>query len=316
MDNVAAMTSASPATEGFGGPLTISGPWRSPAQMLAAQEVAGHASVHDEAQAQSLGLSGAPIEGPTHFSQFDPLGVARWGERWFTHGAISAHFRTMVVQGEEVEATAVIGSPAYATISARKRDDTPVLEGAIWVGEPAGRSPVLARFDGRTVPQKLDILDRLEPGASSEEGVTSVDFETANGPGYPFSLAEKLERITEPHPWYTVSGAAASPWGRPILPMEMISVLSAKAPTSWPVRQPSLGLFLDLEIALLNGPLFVGQEYAVHRTLLGLGESRKTESMWTETLLTDTATGLPAARVVLHSGVFKASYPGHPAFAG
>ena len=59
--------------------ITVTGPLRSPAQMLADQQVDGHASVHDADTAASLGLTGAPIEGPTHFSQFDPLAVARVG---------------------------------------------------------------------------------------------------------------------------------------------------------------------------------------------------------------------------------------------
>jgi len=54
---------------GFGTPITLWGPLRAPAQMLAGQEYGGHASVHDDAEAAKLGLSGAPIEGPTHFSQ-------------------------------------------------------------------------------------------------------------------------------------------------------------------------------------------------------------------------------------------------------
>src|SRR5204862_6354949 len=80
--------------------LTVTGPWRAPAQMLADQEVDGHASVHDEATASSLGLLGAPIEGCTHFSQFDPLGFELWGQAWFERGCISSHFRTMVIEGE------------------------------------------------------------------------------------------------------------------------------------------------------------------------------------------------------------------------
>ncbi len=56
--------------------ITHTGPWRAPAQMLDEQVYDGHTSVHDEATAARLGLRGAPIEGPTHFSQFDPLGVA------------------------------------------------------------------------------------------------------------------------------------------------------------------------------------------------------------------------------------------------
>lgn len=60
--------------------------------------------------ADSLGLSGAPIEGPTYFSQFDPLAVSLWGQQWFESGCISAHFSTMVVEGEEVQATATTAS--------------------------------------------------------------------------------------------------------------------------------------------------------------------------------------------------------------
>ena len=82
--------------------------------MLAEQSYDGHASVHDEAEAARLGLAGAPIEGPTHFSQFDPLAVALWGSAWFEHGCISSHFRTMVVEGEEVVASMTTTGPAAA----------------------------------------------------------------------------------------------------------------------------------------------------------------------------------------------------------
>ena len=56
-----------------------SGSFKFPQQMLAEQEYDGHLSIHDDAQAESLGFKGAPIEGPTHFSQFDPLCI-NYGE--------------------------------------------------------------------------------------------------------------------------------------------------------------------------------------------------------------------------------------------
>ena len=59
--------------------------------------------------------------------------------------------------------------------------------------------------------------------------------------------------------------------------------------------------------------MFVGQEYRVDREVVGLGQSRRTESYWVQTTLTDAATGDPAATVLLHSGVFKDSYAGYPA---
>lgn len=74
-------------SEAFPTEITITGPVRSPHQMLADQEYDGHASVHDEATADKLGLAGAPIEGPTHFSQFDPIGVTLWGRNGLNRAA-------------------------------------------------------------------------------------------------------------------------------------------------------------------------------------------------------------------------------------
>src|SRR5436190_15907893 len=113
----------------FETPVTISGPMRAPAQMLADQEVDGHTSVHDSETAESLGLLGAPIEAPTHFSQFDPLAVVLWGTDWFERGCISSHFRTMVVEGEDVQAMMTTVAPNLARIEAHKADGTQVLTG-------------------------------------------------------------------------------------------------------------------------------------------------------------------------------------------
>jgi hypothetical protein len=220
----------------------------------------------------------------------------------------------MVVEGEQVQASLTTTGPAAGRVEANKADGTPVLVGTVSIGPdhpPSALDERLAEH-ARRDPGELFVVDQLEVGMRRNGGEVSVTFDDRNGPGYPFSLAEKLERITEPHPWYTPDGGKASPWGEPVLPMEMISVLSAKAGGGWPVRGPALGLFLDLEIRLVDGPLFVGQAYAVEREIVALSQSRRTESYWTRTQLTDTATGRPAAVVLLHSGVFKESYAGYP----
>ena len=51
----------------------IEGPLRAPAQMLQEQTYDGHKSLHDDSEAERLGIKAGPIEGPTHFSQFEPL---------------------------------------------------------------------------------------------------------------------------------------------------------------------------------------------------------------------------------------------------
>jgi hypothetical protein len=301
------------STGAFATEVTLTGPVRSPAQMLAEQEYDGHASVHDEAEAARLGLAGAPIEGPTHFSQFDPLAVTAWGPAWFEHGCISSHFRTMVVEGEEVVASLTASPEGAARIEAHKADGTPVLTGTASIGPDHPPSELDGRLARLAAPGELFVVDRLEVGMRIDDGLeVAMDHAGGNGSGYPFSLAEKLERITEPHPWYTDEGGRSSPWGRAVVPMEMISVLANKAGGAWPVRTPSMGLFLDLEVRLLEGPVLVGQRYALSREVVGLGASRRTESYWTRTTLTDVDTGRPAAEVLLHSGVFKESFPGYP----
>jgi hypothetical protein len=297
----------------FATEITLAGPLRSPVQMLADQEIDGHSSVHDQQTAASLGLAGAPIEAPTHFSQFDPLATLIWGQEWFERGCISSHFRTMVVEGEQVLATLTTGGHKPARIAAKKADGTPVLSGTATVGPEYGKTDLETRRAAQVEPEELHIVDQLEVGMRRQHGRVSMSFDERNGPAYPFSLSDKLEKITEPHPWYLPEGARSSPWGRAIIPMEMISVLAYKSGESWPVRGPALGLFLDLEVRLLSGPLFVDQEYEVEREIIGLSESRRTESYWTRTSLVDVDTGTPAAEVLLHSGVFKESFAGYPA---
>lgn len=297
----------------FPSELTLAGPERHPVQLLQHQTLDGRPTVHNRETASALGLAAAPIEGPTHFSQFDPLAYCLWGPRWFELGCISAHFTQMVFEGDAVVATARPFRPTAAEISAHKADGSAVLSGSISVPGHSLRTRVQSRKDLATGVQGLRILDQLEIGmVSAPDAPVSVDYSSNNGPHYPFSLDDKLGAVTEPSPWYTPDGGRRSPWGRPILPTEMISVLAMKTAPEFPVRQPSIGLFLDLEIQLHGEPLFVDTGYTVTHEVVGLSESRKTESYWTRSVLADAVSGRRAATILLHQGVFKAS---HPAYA-
>lgn len=288
---------------------TLVGPWRAPRQMLAEQEYDGHTSVHDEATADRLGLAGAPIEGPTHFSQFDPLAVALWGQGWFERGCLSAHFETMVVEGEEVQARVTPTGPHAARGSAAKHTGEPVLSATLTLGdEPTELEERLARMQAKD-PGELFVVDRVEVGYRSPASTTSMGFDEWNGNLYPFSLEDKLVAITETSPWY-VPGEP-SPWGRAVVPTEMLSVLAHKGGVHLPVRGPAVGLFIDLEVKR-HAPVFVGETYTVTHEVVCRGQSRRVESYWTRSTLTDPA-GARVATLLLHQGVFKASYAGYPA---
>lgn len=287
---------------------TLTGPLRTPAQMLHDQEYGGHASVHDDAEAAKLGLAGAPIEGPTHFSQFDALALEHWGQAWFESGCVSSHFLNMVVEGEEVQASLTTAGE----ISAMKADGTPVLVGTASIGTDTTTELDGRRQRGLGDPGELYIVDQLEIGMTSDPVTITMDLDSHNGPLYPFTLAQKLDSITERSPWYD----GDSPWGGPIVPTEMLSVLAHQAGAHFPVRGPAIGLFIDLEVRFVDGPVFVGRPYEVRHAIVGIGQSRAVESYWTESTIVDAEHGTHAATVLLHQGVFKASFAGYPTSEG
>jgi len=287
------------------------GPWRRPRQMLQAQSYDSHASIHDDATAQKLGFQGGTIEGPTHFSQFVPLCVEQWGTEWFRTGCLSAHYRNPVFEGEEVEAILVKprDGSRQAGIRMIKRDGTEVLQGTASVGLNAPPTALELRLGELKPLADPVILHEVRLGMRTERQRVRMAFDQNMGELYPFSLRQKLERITEDSPLY--SDASDNPFGRPVIPMEMLSVLfQYKAREDrLPTRGPAVGLFADQEIRVLNGPLFVDQAYELEREVVALSGSRRTESLWVRTTVFDPAAGTsPVATMLLNHAILKDSY--------
>ncbi|HDZ57254.1 MAG TPA: hypothetical protein ENI17_12790 [Pseudomonas xinjiangensis] len=298
--------------------LYLCGPLREPKQMLADQQYSGHTSIHDDSMAEKLGFKAGPIEGPTHFSQFVPLLAEIWGQAWFERGCFSAHFQNMVVEGEEVRA--FVERPAVGATSVRawaeKADGTPVLEASASIGPDDGDSLLDQRMAKLRAAEKLVILSDLHVGmAGKQDEQVRMDADQNMGNLYPFSLAQKLERITESSPWY--SDAASTPWGRAIIPLEMVSVLAeyTSKQAAFPVKQPVIGLFADQEIRMIDGPLFVGEDYLIRRDIVALSESKRTESYWVRTRIYDASGETLKAEMLLNHATLKHSYANYDAEA-
>jgi hypothetical protein len=287
------------------------GPWRKPRQMLHAQTYDAHASIHDDATAQKLGFQGGTIEGPTHFSQFVPLCVQLWGLDWLRTGCISAHYRNAVFEGEEVEA--ILAKPRdgarQTEIGMIKRDSTEVLHGTASVGHPAPPTALDRRLAELKPLADPVILRDVKVGMTTPRQRVRMAFDQNMGDLYPFSLRQKLEVITEDSLLY--SPRADNPFGRPIIPMEMLSVLfQYKAREDrLPSRGPAVGLFADQEIRLIGGPLFVDQDYELAREVVALSSSRRTESLWVRTTVFDSnEPASPVATMLLNHAILKESY--------
>jgi hypothetical protein len=271
------------------------GPWRSPKQMLQAQTYDSHASIHDDATAQKLGFRGGTIEGPTHFSQFAPLCERIWGRTWFETGCLSAHYRNPVFEGEEVQAQIEKPKPGQTVcaIGMIKRD---------------GTETALSRRLGELKPLTDPvILADIKVGMKTARQAIKMDFDQNMGDLYPFSLADKLKVITEPSDGYYAQ--EHNPWGRAVIPMEMLSVLFQYRAREdrLPVRGPAVGLFADQEIRLLRGPLFPGETYWVEREVVALSGSKRTESMWVRSTVFD-ADNAVVATMLLNGASMKDSY--------
>lgn len=289
---------------------SLVGPWRGPRQMLSSQEYDDHASIHDDATAQKLGFKGGTIEGPTHFSQFSPLGEAIWGQAWFAQGCLSAHYRSPVFEGEEVRA--IIEKPAAGAVQAvirmEKRDGTEVLKGTASIGPDAPPTALEVRLAGLEPLADPVILHDVQLGLKTGRQAVRMDADQNMGALYPFSLAEKLKVITEPSPLYQTG--EGSPFGRAIIPMEMLSVLMQYTARQdrMPVRGPAVGLFADQEIRLIHGPLFVGEAYEIDREVVALSGSRRTESLWVKTRLYRPGSDEVLATMLLNGASMKESY--------
>jgi hypothetical protein len=287
------------------------GPWRSPRQMLQAQSYDSHASIHDDTTAQKLGFQGGTIEGPTHFSQFVPLCVEQWGIDWFRTGCLSAHYRNPVFEGEAVEAILVkpLGGARQSEIRMIKRDGTEVLRGTASVGLNAPPTALELRLSELKPLTDPVILYDIKLGMKTRRQRVRMPFDQNMGELYPFSLRQKLEVITEDSPLY--SSTSDNPFGRPVIPIEMLSVLFQYRAREdrLPSRGPAVGLFADQEIRLLNGPLFVDQEYELEREVVAVSGSRRTESLWLRTSVFDPTAGTsPVATMLLNHAILKDSY--------
>lgn len=293
-------------TEPFDTPIsrdgsTLTGPWRSPRQMLAEQAYDGHASIHDDATAQKLGFKGGTIEGPTHFTQFEPLGAALWGDRWFREGCLSVHYRAPVFEGEEVRAivTADPALPGRATARMERLDGTEILTGSIEVGRDNGPTALEARLASLAPLADPVILRDVHVGMTSPRIAVRMGADDHMGQYYPFTLTQKRARMTEPSDRYAT-----------MIPMEMISVLiqHKAGEDRFPIHGPHVGLFADQEIRLVDGPLLVGADYEIEREIVGLSGSKRTESMWVKSRVYRPGETTPVAEMLLNSAIMKESY--------
>ena len=208
---------------------------------------------------------------------------------------------------------AILAKPEPGTkqckIQMVKRDGTEVLRGTASVGDKGPATALDQRLTELKPLADPVILRDVKVGMKTGRQTVRMGFDQNMGELYPFSLNDKLKVITEPSSYYRREEESGNPWGRPIIPIEMLSVLFQyrSRDDQLPIKGPAVGLFADQEIRLIRGPLFVGEDYETEREVIALSGSRRTESLWVRTTVFANS-DVPVAKMLLNLASIKDSY--------
>jgi hypothetical protein len=271
------------------------GPLRRPRNLASTQR----GSIHDDATAQKLGFRGGTVAGSIHMEQFPPLLVRAFGARWFETGSLSTYFRNATTDGEPVRAFVGVpgdgASDAQVPVRMERDDGTLVLEGSASVGMPDEPSMIARKLAEPREDGELRILGDIKPGTE----LTPVRARLRRT-----DIERRLGVMTEPMEWYE----GDSPWGGAVAnPGLVVHLMTQIQPSMRLRRGGSVGLYGGIEVRHVRGPVFVEHDYEIAGTVLGVGQTPKTEYVWYEARALDAADGAHVATMTMMLRFMKAS---------
>ncbi len=239
--------------------------------------------IHNNEVAAAIGFRGGTVAGDIHLDQFAPVLVQAFGQAWFESGSLSLYFKHPTLDGEpvvvRVQRPSADPKTALSAENVLAEMTTPegitVAEGTAAIGAASLVRSALRSRDLRACdPTTLRILRDVTIG----EEFDPIEL-SPRGPEQQSRLAHGL--ISEPLPWYSQD----SPWGGPIA-----SPLTTAHLLHWEVAQPlsarlpaNVGLFGAIEIAFVNGPVFLDRRYVITGHVVAVSDSPKTEILWYDT---------------------------------
>ena len=267
------------------------GPWRRPVNNSSSE--AG--TIHSDETARRLGFAAGPVAGSIHFEQFEPLLRAVLGSVWARAGSLSLWFDTPAFDGDALQAAVEALAAPRRRVRLLRADGAQIAHGSASVGPD----------DAGEVRQRLAKLRPSEPTrmlASVPAGFEVRGLATRTSAA---EVAQRLPVLTEVLPEHQArgDGAAELPLSTAIHAMR---VHESHLPLTAPL---GVGLFGAIEWQWLNGPMFADRDYAVAMRVVATGISPRSEMLWTETTLSDPATGQDVARMLMLSRLLKESSP-------
>lgn len=267
------------------------------------------ASIHDADEALRLGFRGSAGAGVVHLDCFVPPLLEAFGPEWFERGSLSLYFENIIISGEQVESAVhrpLAGVPRTRVFAQRVGEpDFLVTQGTASLGfDP--QSELRTRDLRLCDESELRLLKGVRPGRSLGEMTRVVSAEEQ-------AAALRSGGANTQLPWYT----ERSPWGGPIacpshLAFMMLRMANADDGTYFPQLNPAIGdtasMFGAMELAFINGPVFLDRPYTVRGEVVGVGQSPKTEYVWWDASAFDEA-GKEVVRIRHLFRIIKAASP-------
>ncbi len=259
------------------------GPW-SQAPNLSADATG---SIHDDAQARSLGFKGALIGGSVLCSFMTPLLVDRFGTAWYERGFFKTSFITPVYETDEIRTVLEELAPAemdeaLVSVSLEKRSGERATAGYAGLAHSVEAAIVPWQRSGEphAAPPPAPDVDPL-PEEAIGSGPAARELIVT-----PEESATRRSAAGETSPWYT----EASHWGGPIVPTFMYLLVNLgsggrrlAAANARGARAGMNGTFQLLQ----TGPMLAGEPYTLSSALAEKGISGRTAFRTAEFTITD-----------------------------
>jgi hypothetical protein len=255
----------------------------------------GAGSIHDDATAQKLGFRGGTVAGSLHMEQFPPLLVAAFGEDWLINGGLSLYFKYATTDSEPVQAFAREPSGKRTEVWMDDALGNRVADGTASLG-PDAESTLQQRMAAMPEPRDLRILKDVKAGDAGERLPTRISEEAQAG---------RLAVITEPLAAYTDPGIYGERIATPAL---QVQVLRAGERSMLPRNGDfGVGLFGAIELQLHGQPVFIEHDYECQCTVLGVGETPKTEYLHYQAELFEPGSDEQILSMIMMTRFMKAS---------
>jgi hypothetical protein len=238
-------------------------------------------SIHNEATAVRLGFRGSAVAMSVHLDLFPRVLVAAYGDEWFERGAVSLYGENVVVHGETVQAVAELpigNAPIRTWARFAETPDQIAVAGTAAIGDSS--SGELQTRNLRLCPSSdLRILRGLDPGVVLQDTLRRADSDNQ-------IVRVNSGQLSDTLPWYS----GQTPWGGPIACLSTIAGYfhdTGQQNVFEPWVGDTPGMYGAFEIVHVAGPLMLDTEYRVLSTVVGVGQSPKTEYCWWDSAAID-----------------------------